>query len=34
MAASPCTMNMSAADYLAATASRFDPASAPAPPAA
>ena len=31
MAKSPYTMQMSAADYLAATTSRFDPQSAPAP---
>ena len=31
MAESPYTMQMSAADYLAATTSRFDPRSAPAP---
>ena len=33
MAESPCTMQMSAADYLAATTSRFDPQSSPAPAA-
>ena len=33
MANSPYTMQMSAADYLAATSSRFDPTSAPAPAA-
>ena len=33
MANSPYTMQMSAADYLAATTSRFDPTSAPAPAA-